>query len=743
LEQRNLLSAAPIDLGVVDYLQLSGQTPTAGEFSYRLEVPGLSRPWETEAVLTVELTGGEFTDETEVAVYQIATSGELEKLASGKTRADYEEAQGGGQYLISVRNAGSSVDLRIASMVYTSDSTPTICIVGTDDADFMEFTMGVPANSDGVPESSHVAVINGIRYEFDANEHSDIFYSAAGGDDRLELTGTDGNDRLDFETTGSSTLISQWSGEFHFDSCESVSARGLDGYDVARLADSEGNDHFEAFPDEDYAKLTLDGNEDHFVRADGFDATVAYGSNGGTDTAVFHDSTGRDTFIGRPSLSRLCGANYRVFTLCFDAVHAISRPGSADLARLYDSEGNDTLDAYSDRRIMTYADGESVVADGFRYVCANATEGADKANLYDVTADGAASHATTFLGKVHNAKMYNAGYGFSNRALGFDEVVAHATGGDDSAVLCDSPEGDRLQADPGQATLSGPGFRNQAVGFRRVYAYSTEDDRDNGELTDSGGDDLFVGTPMKAVLRGDDFYIRAKFFEEVEAQATEGSDVARLYDSPEPEDVFLSPALAKLLGFRNAWRRSAIEFDRMYVTFSPGLDSAFVSGSPGNDTFIATPTSFNMIGESFLAVVKNCSDVNVSGGDGEDALRLYDDPAGFNSLLFWNSVTPGEIHGDVVLPYSLSFNRFERVEATLTPGAGVFVDVHDWEGANDHLEAAEDWIRFSNPDSGAVIRLSGMYWVEVDSSDEGDTKDVADDLQFNLKLNGDRKDVGP
>ena len=82
-----------------------------------------------------------------------------------------------------------------------------------------------------------------------------------------------------------------------------------------------------------------------------------------------------------------------------------------------------------------------------------------------------------------------------------------------------------------EGRLYGTGFANRAWYFDYLHGYSSPGSGDVAHLSDSAGDDRFVGRPTYSKLTGDDFFYRAKGFDEVYASAGEGNDEAELYDS--------------------------------------------------------------------------------------------------------------------------------------------------------------------------------------------------------------------
>jgi hypothetical protein len=73
--------------------------------------------------------------------------------------------------------------------------------------------------------------------------------------------------------------------------------------------------------------------------------------------------------------------------------------------------------------------------------------------------------------------------------------------------------------------------------FDYVHGYSLMGGRDVARLKGSDGDDTMVGWPEWARLSGTNYFLRAKFFEEVQVDPGAGFDSAILYDSPGADNL--------------------------------------------------------------------------------------------------------------------------------------------------------------------------------------------------------------
>src|SRR5262249_17940198 len=153
------------------------------------------------------------------------------------------------------------------------------------------------------------------------------------------------------------------------------------------------------------------------------------GGGGAGDRAYMYDSSGNDTFTGRPEYSFLSGAGFNNYVSGFGHVYAYATSGDAggvgDRVNLYDSAGNDTLGmppAYAllqGTNLYNYAQGF-----GRAYAFATAGDAGgvgDRAALYDSAGND------TFVGTPSYGLLL--GSNFYNYAQGFDSVTAVAIAG--------------------------------------------------------------------------------------------------------------------------------------------------------------------------------------------------------------------------------------------------------------------------------------------------------------------------
>ena len=212
--------------------------------------------------------------------------------------------------------------------------------------------------------------------------------------------------------------------------------------DFARLDDSTGPDALVAGP----GSATLSGNGFSSTATD-FRYVQAYASDdGSTDTATLNDLPGsQDTLVAGPATSVLYGATFTNRIYGFDQVTANATGGEKNVATLYDSTGSDTFEGRPGYAKMTFHNNANyfVLANDFSHVHAYATAtdpgSTDVAYLYGSTGND------EFKGDPNTSRLY--GTGFYNRALYFDVVYADGVSGpNDMAILYDSAAADSLFA---------------------------------------------------------------------------------------------------------------------------------------------------------------------------------------------------------------------------------------------------------------------------------------------------------
>jgi len=521
---QNMAVTDPIDLGVVDFLELTDQVSGSGELWYRLEA-------RRAATLTVEVDSSPLPHAPVVALYERDPAGGLRGLVVDWDRIDYDGTVGGQEYFVQVSDVVGAVDVRVANLVLVGVYRPgQVNVAHTAGEDRFEFVAGTPGSTPSDPGVPHVVSINGLVYRFDAREIDNVRCTGA---EQAIVTGSSGEDTLVAYLTHMASigwvpapedcgvnLRGTW-GEVTV-SGQSITVDGLDGPDQAEL--------YSTLDDANLAisrgEATM-SSEEVSCTAIGFESVAAevIHSAGAVGSATAHlsDSLGDDLLVARPGeVSLSGGADYSVLITGYDVVRVDSVHGGVDVAQIYDSPGDDSFTATPTSADMEYATGDVVHLSDFRYVHGYAKEGGqDVAYLYDSPGDD------TFVADPTLGTLTFED-GSLVRAKFFDYVHAYAKeGGQDVAFLYDSPGNDSFWATPifGRLTFE-DGSLVRAKFFDYVHGYSKNGGTDTAYMEDSDGDDTFTFTHASGIARlsGSGFYNRAKYFENGTAHAVDHDD---------------------------------------------------------------------------------------------------------------------------------------------------------------------------------------------------------------------------
>ncbi len=500
-------TAAPDDLGTVDFLQRTNQDATSSPY-YILQTAHAG-------ILTVAVTN------TPAGTAELALlSDSRVSLTTGEPRIDWN-VEAGETYYVSLSGTATDVELTILNLV--DDRTTDIVVYGTSSDDSFEF-----GPVEGATVETYAINVNNfdVEYQFTAAELTSVTYDGGDGADSAQLTGTDGDDHVllsplsatlttdDFtvsvsnveqiaalggsgndmaelaDSAGDDTFvllggISMMSGAEYlnaasgFESVHAYSRAG--GNDTATLEDTAGDDLFQAYAGykgtaTTIAKLTdSDGN---LVRTKFFDSTAVSAVNGGSDEAIFYDSAGDDLFAADPEIATMTAETGVQSAAGFDEVQAYALYGGTDTAELVDSAGNDTL-VSTDEFMKLFGDGFYLRAKFFEEAHGYARNGGyDRARMYGSSGDD------TFKSTTEWSKMI--GTSSTQRVKFFRSVKAFGNGGTDRAFLYDSPGNDNLDASGNTASITGPVVRNQATDFDWVRAVSENGgtDTDRTEAVD-------------------------------------------------------------------------------------------------------------------------------------------------------------------------------------------------------------------------------------------------------------------
>jgi len=135
-------------------------------------------------------------------------------------------------------------------------------------------------------------------------------------------------------------------------------------------------------------------------------------------------------------------------------------------------------------------------------------------------------------------------------------------------------------------TAGGALYDRVAKAFDNVYAYGEGSGTDLAYLYDSAGDDSFLGKPDESRLSGPGYLAVAKAFDEVYAEATEGTDTAELDDSEWDDSLDATVNSIKLSSNNPSvqYLYEVLAFDSVTAKSTTGRDTKNIA--PGVDNLM-------------------------------------------------------------------------------------------------------------------------------------------------------------
>lgn len=563
----------PTDLGEVDFVELTGQSAIREELWYRFDTMH-------DGYVTVELDDLSTTSGLELRLHREDADGDLEEIASGTTRVDYETAVAGERYFVEITGLGSEATVRVGNQVEAGADTLTIH--GTSQSDDLELAIGSP----------YLVDINGIDYElsFGGAVFVTTTFDGDSGGDLIRVLGGDGDDAADIDMATRSGQVAGPDFEVHFTSTAVMEFDGRDGYDTANIqgTDVDSELHLAPFQGE-LVEGTVRGTVLHAEEI-GIDAA------GGQDHVIFDGGTKADRLDLNPTsglyreyvpVGELRDPTYSISADHVESNYA-SSGGGIDAVFLRDSDGDETFMA--GLGLVNYeGPGFAHEIHGFRVVHAYGLNGGfDQATIYDTPYDD------KFKGKEDFGNLRGGGFYF--RAKAFESIESTALyGGDDLAVLYDTSGDDLFTASYETATMAGSGLTRTASGFNHVLARATGG-YDIARLEDSPGRDEFRGRSHKSTflsLDDDALDVTVRAFDEVHAQAVHGGiDIGKMHDTAGDNHLTGTGDNAQM------YINSAGSLDLLYEVIA--FENVKAYWSTGTDTKdIVPPTDFTYY-EEFL-----------------------------------------------------------------------------------------------------------------------------------------------
>jgi hypothetical protein len=396
---------APVELGIVDYLDLNNE-------------PGIDRSllYTVTAARTGVMTLiGEAHDPTNDALLVMDQSGDLlasSELVEENYRLDLLVEEGV-SYQIVVVGDPELLDFQILNQVSPDDtqiniygsnrsevfyvSDPSLQCFAIDDIEYdlqslylpqLQFEAGAgdklqiqgTADSEMAFLSPNYASISGSGWRVKSSGHTSVEYDADAGQDDVTLFGSAGSDLF-----SSRNGIASLSGAGYENTAArftTLQSKALTGdQDRAVLAGSSGNDRLLA----SLSIARLDG-PNLSQKIDGFELTEVLGNQGGWDSACFlGEDGGSETFLSTDQWSSLFNdAGHRIMALDFESTDMRFATGATDAdVRIYDSPHNDSFSAKGTSLQGDFGRESSIRIQNFKNAELQGSRGLEHARIYD------------------------------------------------------------------------------------------------------------------------------------------------------------------------------------------------------------------------------------------------------------------------------------------------------------------------------------------------------------------------
>ena len=307
-----------------------------------------------------------------------------------------------------------------------------------------------------------------------------------------------------------------------------------------------------------------------------------------------------------------------------------------------------------------------------------------------------------------------------------NEFVVRGDGGRDAVTILGSDKDESVQVDNAELTLNSDSHTVK-VSLVEVVTVNAGAGTSRAAIFDSEGDDALSVRPNSASFNdanGNRFVVND--FDRITSFATKGgTDQANFHGSTETDTFIGKAAFSYMVG--NDFWNYARGYERVDVfQESLGNDTAWLFGSPANDTVAASPDEviLTLDGGNVLAS-HGFSNTQVHTGAGDDSGILQGRENAADRLT-WNPDSAEMTTSSTGQTITNTFRGLEKLEAT----GGESTDSAELFGSNaaDELIALPDVVQLTTPD--ATVMAHNFAFV---SSHGGDGVDFAhlEDSRFN------------
>ncbi len=407
-------------------------------------------------------------------------------------------AQAGDKFFVKASGNASSVDFQVDNLV--SLSSGKLIVNGSNHDD----TIGVDATN------GFSVDVNGINYQFDANQVQEVSVRGHGGNDSLDLQLGTQDDAVGTRVDG--VFVSNSSFRLNGSNFETVRVDGGGGHNTVSMADTAGDDILMAA-----AHSTTLSGAGYSSTASGFDIVYSK-STGGNDHVEIVGSNQDDLFVSNNSRHTLHAQDSIVVAHQFGSVEATGGGGN-DRAIIFDTTGDDKF-SLKPSYAHVQTDSFEITASGFETINAIGGHGNDSMIIED-------SHLDEVL-RFENNLTTLVGDDFMLVAHGFSNVQANSVGGYDVANIFDTAGNDRFSSTFDSASMQSSTGTVVVDGFDRVNAIAKHGGMDQAIMVGSNGNDIVIADGNSSTLKTGTNMQRAVGFENVDVDTRAGDDASFL-----------------------------------------------------------------------------------------------------------------------------------------------------------------------------------------------------------------------
>jgi len=441
---------------------------------------------------------------------------------------------------------------------------------GTSDGTVLVKDINPGASNSSSSLYAQLANINGTLY-FAANdgvvgnELWKISPSTSVVGSTLTITGTSGDDSLVVQFTSATAFVVILNGQgqgYDTSTVNTIIFDGAAGNDTLQVIDAGFGANTATLSQ---AGATV-GRAAYTFSASNTEYKYLFGD--AADSVTFNDTAGADQLYQLPQYTLMLDGvlSYYNQVISFGTVTSTGTTG-ADILLVFGTAGNDNYVATPTSSILTSA-GLSLTGINYDSVYAFGLGGTDSA---------------TFTGGAGNEVFYGlGGYGYSvinndiflQYLVGFAQTIVNAGTGTDNAIFYDFAGNDIFTVSPSSGVMAGAGYSDRANGFDQYFAYASGGGVDTANLDGTIGNDFFTGNALTASLFQVGVYaIQAIGFEQVNVNlsSTSGTDQAELIDGPGADFLNANGNFAELTYAATGNKIRVSAFDTVFAKNQNGV----------------------------------------------------------------------------------------------------------------------------------------------------------------------------